>query len=357
MKKVYSILLLLIAVSCSDKYIIINHNDLPSERKMNLMVVNNDAVTVGSNSIANLQILMFDKDGKCMRVFAKENVVFDEKNIFATTLTIPRTTTSVTVLANAIGYTYPSQQLFSGMTLENIFLSTPPTVKLPANYYPQPKVFFEGTAAVKEAESDADVIKVNVGISRVISKIVVNLSGKLSFTANGGKGFSAVNSSQNIYINGIDSLFVVDTPPGINLTQTQYMGDRIGFNACQIYKVADFKPYENSSFADEIDVFPQINAPYLPFIILSVTGTKGFQQIDKHNPLYYGMRIKNVTFPTGSIAPLESLPRNVVIVVTINDFSGVGSSQHPNPDYLNTLDVSVDVKSWSEYYSAIGNVE
>ncbi|MEG1635318.1 MAG: FimB/Mfa2 family fimbrial subunit [Rikenellaceae bacterium] len=353
MKKLYFILLTALFSSCTE--VDINfENDEPSVRRMNLVVSNNEATIVPSSQITNLQILMFDDNGRCIKVIPHNDVMFDENNIFASTITIPNLTTSITVLANAIGSTYPSQQMFLGATLSEIFLSTTHNSTVPPHYYEQPKSFFEGASNVTP---DLSIKDVEIVISRMVSKIVVQLAAGLDFTDNSGKGFTSINAAQKVYINGIDSLFVVDTPAGINLPLTDYLDDAIGFENCQIYKPTTFTSSSSALLSDDITVFPQINAKRLPYVILSVTGTKGVQAVGKGNPLYYGMRIKNMSLVAGVQTAIRSLPRNVVIQLTINNFSGVGSPVHPDPEYLSTLDMSVDVRSWSEYYNAGGIVE
>lgn len=355
MNKVYTILVCLTLLSCSKTEVVLNENDPSAYRRMNLVIKNTDLAILNTNSdIDNLQILLFDADDKCLNVIPITSVSFDENNIYATTLTVPNTTNSVTVLANAIGYTYPAQQNFTGITLPDIFLSTTHTAVVPPNYYVQPNIFYEGSAPVGTLVAGED-LQLTVSISRVISKIVVRLADNLEFSANNGKGFNTVNSASKVYINGIDSMFVVDTPAGINLSLSEYLSDAIGFDYCQIYDITNFTLASNGLYSDDIIVFPQIDASQLPYLIFSVTGWKGTKPIGSGNPLYYGMRIKNLQIITGLSSSITSLPRNVVITVTINSFMGVGSPVHPNPAFQDMLDLTVSVKSWDEYYNANGD--
>ncbi|MEG1089449.1 MAG: hypothetical protein RSE02_08290 [Bacteroidales bacterium] len=364
MNKIVIGLICICFFSCSKTEIVINGNGQHKFRRMNLVVKNTDiaaknsvfAVKNSNSSIINLQVLLLNEAGICINVIPLNSVIFDENNIYATTLTVQNTTKKVTVLANAIGYTYPAQLSFVGMTLSQIFLATTHSATVPPHYYQQPNMFYEGTAVIDNIIDGQD-IQLTVGISRVVSKIVVQLSNNLKFTDNDGKGFKVVNSASTVYVNGIDSMFVVDTPAGVNLSLTEYLSDAIGFEYCQIYKATTFPLGSNGLYGDDILTFPQVNGTKLPFLIFSVIGLKGAQSIGFGNPLYYGMRIKNVMFSSGLSASLTSLPRNVVIIVTINNFVGVGSSTHPNPDSQDMLNLTVEVKSWNEYYTSGGTAQ
>ncbi|MEG0518574.1 MAG: hypothetical protein RR555_06870 [Bacteroidales bacterium] len=355
MKKVAVLLVCFTLLCCSKTEVVINGEGQSAYRRMNLVVKNTDlAVLNAGNSISNLQILLFDINDKCLNVIPITSVNFDEDNIYATTLTVPNTTNSVTVLANAVGYTYPTQQDFVGMTLPDIFLSTTHTALVPPHYYMQPNLFYEGSAPVGPLVAGED-LQLTVSISGVISKIVIQLADNLDFNSNNGKGFNSVNSASKIYINGIDSVFVVDTPAGVNLSLSEYLSDAIGFEYCQIYKATSFTLGSNGLYSNDVIVFPQINAPALPYLIFSVTGWKGTTPIGNGNPLYYGMRIKNLQLVTGLSSSITSLPRNVVVTVTVNSFMGVGSPVHPNPDFQDMLDLTVNVKSWNDYYLTSGD--
>lgn len=334
--------------SCDDE------KPITGNKNMILVVKNLDATAINTYpaNITNLQILLFDANGICLKTIPLNNVVFDETSVYTTTLDVTNDARSITVLANAIGYTYPNQDQFVGATLADIFVATTHDASVPGEYFIEPLQLFEGGSPIKGSAPNQEVT-VNVGITRLISNIVVKLGNALDFNAYSGKGFKVQNALQDIYINNIDSMFIVDTPAGVNLTVTEYLSDAIGFDFAQIYKPTNFKATSN---VDNCFVFPQIDAPALPYIILSVNGTRGTTPINSQNPLYYGMRLKNITL-NGVPTTIKSLPRNVVVVVTIDSFKGDGASTHPNPDEFESLVVNVSIQSWDEYYDANGDMQ
>lgn len=361
------LLSLLLICSCSDS----DHpaepddpNPTTQQHKMQLTLRldpslgNTPNSKAASDLIENIQILLFNEDSICIKVIPIEPADFDENNTLSVTMTVPVSTVQVTVLANAIGYTSVVQANFIGMTRQEIYLITRIDSPLNPTYYNQPEQLFEGHNSVRGLQPD-ETINVDVTLTRVISKIVIQLDKSMQFDIT-GRYILAINSPVTVRITGIDSIFISDVPAGVNLPISNYWDNVVGFNQCEIFKTANFTLNATGNLYDSIYVFPQIGTSELPYITLSVTGIKAGTGIGAGSVkrLYYGIRIRNVTDSNGNIIDLSSLPRNSIITVTINNFSGPGfDNVHPDPNLNGLMNVNAVVKNWGTQYDSSGDAE
>lgn len=321
-------------------------------KQVYLRIKNNNLATT---PIDNLTVVLATDDNIVDKVFVFENVVFDANNEFRRSIVVPLTSASITVLGNNVGNTNVPANEFEGMKLEDVFLTTANMPKAPVGYFDEPANVYIGSSELKF--SNDEIANVSLSISRVISKIVVQLAPSLDFNANEGKGFRVEESPAPINISGIDSMFILETPVGVNLPLTSYYdADNFGFD--KIVKPVLFdKIAATNMYTDSIHVFPQINSTTLPYIILSVRGwadVKPFGGV--YPPRYYGMRIKDVEL-NGAPTSISSLPRNAIITVTIENFRGNGYTKLPNPDQLGNVEALISVKSWGDKFSDSGSMQ
>lgn len=352
MKATIIILLLSIGLLLSCQKTEINIIPDPGSNTTINLRVKNTASTI--NPIENLTILLL-KDGLVTTVYQYEEVVFDQNNEFRTAISVPLQTTSITVLGNSIGKTSPISTEFVGKSTSDIFFFSTGYSTISGNYFNPPSEIYSGSTNIAFRDN-TDILLVIVDIERVVSKLVVQLDPNLDFTANSGKGFNVSSTSFPITINGIDTMFILDTPRGINVPISSYF-DPAGVGIYETVKNTAFQPNPtNNHLTDDIIVFPQINSTKLPYIVLSVNGFRGQSAITSNDPLYYGMRITKPTL-NGLPSDITSLPANSVIIVTITAFQGSGYDKHPNPLDLGTVDAIVSVKSWESYYNSGGIME